>query len=68
MRLTNWFRALLVLVLLAVCGTTVWYTVSVEQLLTQRTDLQQKLETSRGRERKQQMEYDKVAAELPVVQ
>lgn len=43
MRLPGWFRVLTVLVLLAVCCTTVWYTISMEQLEAQREDLLIKL-------------------------
>ena len=65
MRLPGWLRGLVVLTLLAVCVTACWYCVSMEQLSAEREELLMELDTSRGRERKQQREYDQVAAELP---
>lgn len=43
MRMPGWFRVLTVLVLLAVCGTAVWYAISMETLDAQRQDLLIKL-------------------------
>lgn len=68
MQLPGWFRALLVLVLLSLCVETCWYTITVQQLTITRQELSTKLETSRQRERKQQVEYDQVAQALPEAQ
>lgn len=45
-----------------------WYLPSVSSLRTKTAETRQSLETSRGRENKQQAEYDKAVAELPVIQ
>ena len=45
----------------------IWYIPSISSLQTKITDTRQSLETSRGRENKQQDEYDKAVADLPVV-
>ena len=45
-----------------------WYLPSLHQRKFQVQDLQISLETSRGRERKQQYEYDETVAALPEVQ
>ena len=46
----------------------VWYLPSAGTLRFQLDDVQKSLETSFGREKKQQMEYDEVAAALPAAQ
>ena len=45
-----------------------WYLPSVNQRRFQLEDIQKSLETSQGRERKQQHEYDETVAEIPKVQ
>lgn len=45
-----------------------WYIPAVSQRGFQLQDIEKSLETSQGRERKQQYEYDKVIAEIPEVQ
>ena len=67
MQLPGWFRALVVLVLLAVCVTSCWYCVSMETLTARQQELLMQLDTSHGRERRQQREYAQVSAELPTV-
>ena len=46
----------------------VWYLPSVSQRRFQLTDIQKSLETSLGRERKQQSEYDETVSAIPVVE
>ncbi len=55
-----------VAVMLLFCLFLTWYIPTRSQLDFQLSDLELSLETSRGRERKQQYEYDQVVAELPV--
>jgi peptidoglycan hydrolase CwlO-like protein len=62
------FRALAVAVLLAACGVIVWSALRQSDLNRVLPDLQTQLSTSRGRERKQQAEYDEVSAALPQVE
>lgn len=65
--LSRAFAAVLVAVLLlcsAVVAGTIFHRAS---MLEQISNVQANLEASRGRLRKQQMEYDQVVAELPVV-
>lgn len=68
MQLPGWFRALVVLVLLAVCVTSCWYCISMESLAARQQELLMQLDTSRGRERRQQREYNQVCIDLPAVQ
>ena len=68
MRLPGWFKALFVVMMLIVCGTVTWWAVTQYDLHTQAAELALKLDTSRQRERKQQVEYDEVVAALPVAQ
>lgn len=67
MRFERWFRRVIALVLLAVCGVTVWYTLSDQRLSAEREELLLSLDTAQGRLRKQQKEYDEVVAKLPAV-
>ena len=60
-----WFFAA---VMLACVLFLVWYIPSVSTRAFQLEDLRKSLETSQGRERKQQFEYDKVVAEIPEIQ
>lgn len=46
----------------------IWYVPSVASLRFQLSDTELSLETSRGRERKQQYEYDQTVAEIPQVE
>lgn len=62
---SKWLKGLCILVMLACCCVTCWYVVTTDQLESRRTELTQKLETSMGRERKQQAEYDQVLQQLP---
>ncbi len=45
-----------------------WYLPSISSLRSLITETEQNLEVSRGRELRQQAEYDKAAEELPLVQ
>ena len=45
-----------------------WYIPSVSSVRSKTAETRQNLETSEGRERKQQAEYDKAVEELPLVQ
>lgn len=45
-----------------------WYVPSISGIRSRTAETRQSLETSRGREKKQQDEYDKAVAELPVIQ
>lgn len=65
MRLPGWFRVTLVLVLMAVCVTTVWYVYSMTGLEARQQELLTLLDTSRGRARRQIMEYNRAAEALP---
>lgn len=62
------FSVSCVLILFAFVVFMVWYTVSMSSLDSKIAETRQSLETSRGRENKQQAEYDKAVAELPLVQ
>ena len=64
MRIPGWFKALFVVMMLIVCGTVTWWAVTQYDLHTQAAELALKLDTSRQRERKQQVEYDEVVAAL----
>ena len=46
----------------------IWYIPSMSSLRASTADTRQSLETSRGRENKQQSEYDRAVEELPEVQ
>ena len=52
-------------VMLAFCLYMVWYVPAMSALEFQLQDVTASLETSRGRERKQQYEYDEVIEKLP---
>lgn len=45
-----------------------WYIPSMSSVRSKTAETRQNLETSEGRERKQQAEYDKAVEELPLVQ
>ena len=61
----SWFFAA---VMLACVLFLVWYIPSVSTRAFRLEDLRKSLETSQGRERKQQFEYDKGVAEIPEIQ
>ena len=44
-----------------------WYIPSISSIRSRTAETRQSLETSRGREKKQQTEYDKAVTELPVI-
>ena len=62
------FPFLFSLIMLAAVLFLVWYVPAVSGRAFQLEDLQKSLETSQGRERKQQFEYDKVVSEIPEIQ
>ena len=62
------FPAVFAVVMLVTVLFLVWYIPAVSGLTFQLDDLQKSLETSQGRERKQQFEYDKVVSEIPEIQ
>ena len=64
----SFLPAVFTLVMLACVLFVVWYVPAVHALRFQLQDVQKSLETSQGRERKQQYEYDKTVASLPEVQ
>lgn len=54
--------------MLLFCGLLAWTAVDIHHLQAQTQELRTSLETSQGRERKQQYEYDAVASEIPLLQ
>ncbi len=62
------FRAAAVALLLAACAVLVWSAARQSAFSRVLPDLEVQLNTSRGRERKQQAEYDEVSAALPLVE
>ena len=62
------FTVCFVAVLFAFAAVTAWYTVSMSSLAAKTEDTRQQLETSRGREARQQSEYDKAVQDLPLAQ
>ena len=46
----------------------IWYVAALSNVRFRLQDVGKSIETSRGRERKQQHEYDETVAEIPVVQ
>ena len=64
----SFFPFLFSLIMLAAVLFLAWYIPAVSSRAFQLDDLQKSLETSRGRERKQQYEYEKVVAEIPEIQ
>ena len=61
------FPAFFAFVMLVFVLFLIWYIPAVSQRSFLLLDSQQSLETNQGRERKQQYEYDKVAAEIPEI-
>ena len=68
MKQRNWFVVLFTVVMLGSMIFLVWYGPAVSARSFQLEDLEKSLETSQGRERKQQYEYEKVVAEIPELQ
>ncbi len=60
--------ALCVVILFLFASFLVWYIPSQSSLLAGIEETKRSLETSRGREGKQQDEYDKAVQDLPVIQ
>ena len=68
MKQRNVFPALFSFLMLLFVLFLVWYIPSVTGRTFALHDVMKSLETSQGRERKQQYEYDKVIAEIPELQ
>ena len=67
-RLPGWFRALFTLVMLALCCVLVTTLIHQTNAQTQSADLQDKIEYTRKRLTKQQVEYEQYTGELPQVE
>ena len=68
MKKRSWISLLFTLVMLLFVAFIVWYLPAVHEITFQIQDVQKSLETSQGRERKQQREYDETAAAIPEIQ
>ena len=66
-RRSAFFPAFFTVIMLVFVLFLVWYVPSVSRRDFLLRDTQLSLETNLGRERKQQYEYDKVSAEIPVI-
>lgn len=64
---SGWFRALFVVVMLLACAALAFFAVEQVRLKAQIDDLTLSLETSRGREARQNHEYDGAVSALPDV-
>ncbi|MCH5287233.1 MAG: hypothetical protein J1E43_07410 [Christensenellaceae bacterium] len=64
-RCPGWFRVLFVAAMLLVCALLAFFAVEQVRLRAQIDDLTLSLETSRGREARQNHEYDEAMAALP---
>ena len=62
------FPVLFVSVMLFLVLFLIWYLPAVNQRLFMLQDVQQSIETSQGRERKQQYEFDQTVAAIPEIQ
>lgn len=62
------FPAVFSLVMILCVLFVVWYLPTVSELRFRLADVQKSLETSQGRERKQQHEYDEAVASIPEIQ
>ena len=62
----GWFRALFVAAMLLICALLAFFAVEQVRLRAEIADLTISLDTSRGREARQNHEYDEVVAALPV--
>lgn len=67
-RLPGWFRALFTLVMLALCCVLVTTLIHQTNAQTRIADLQDKIEYTRKRLTKQQVEYEQYTGELPQVE
>lgn len=67
MKKKNLFPMCCVLFLCIFTLFMIWYIPSMSSLAAKTEETRQSLETSRGRENKQQSEYDKAMEELPLV-
>ena len=65
-RIPGWFKVVFAVVLLLCLSIVCLCTVDQPRLQNELTELTASLETSRQREEKQQVEYDAVAAQLPI--
>ena len=65
-RCPGWFRALFVAAMLPICALLAFFAVDQVRLRAEIADLTISLDTSRGREARQDHEYDEVVAALPV--
>ena len=68
MKTVRSFAVLFSIIMLLFVLFIVWYVPAIGQMRFQLDDIGKSLETSRGRERKQQHEYDEVVASIPEVQ
>ena len=68
MKKNNRLAVLFAIVMLICVLFIVWYLPAVSQRRFQIGDIRKSLETSQGRERKQQSEYDETVAALPEVE
>lgn len=67
-RKSSVFSILCVIILAVFSAFMSWYVVSMSSTAGRIADTRQSLETSRGRENKQQSEYDKAVRDLPAAQ
>lgn len=67
-RCPGWFRGVFVAVMLLVCAWLAFFAVDQARLKAQIADLTLSLETSRGREARQNHEYDEAITALPLAQ
>lgn len=65
-RCPDWFRGVFVTVMLLVCAWLAFFAVDQARLKAQIADLTISLEMSRGREARQNHEYDEASAALPL--
>ena len=65
-RCPGWFRGVFVAVMLLVCAWLAFFAVDQARLKAQIADLTLSLETSRGREARQNHEYDEAITALPL--
>ena len=68
MKKSGKMTVLFIVIMLICVFFIVWYLPAVSQRLFQLDDIQKSLETSMGRERKQQSEYDETVALIPAVE
>lgn len=68
MKKSNSLAVLFAVIMLMCVLFIAWYLPAVSQRRFQLNDIQKSLETSQGRERKQQSEYDETVASIPAVE